>query len=152
MDLNSLDLFFSLPMFGYGQWFISSDFPFTISLKFKSEKYMRIQFLDKSAQRWAVCDKDHVYHLINPEKVIKIVFFDDQSQKKIDGSDLLEVLQKVQQKVKMNISYTSSIDWPNNRYVNVLIDNKNEHRFERSSSGKCYFSELIDYFEHFVLK
>lgn len=146
MLLDELDSFFFMPMFGYGLFTKTSMFPFTMSLKFSSSKYMRIQFLDKSNNRWAVCDNHHVYHIINPERVQKVVFYDDLSGESFEGEQILELMKKVNDKVKMNVSF-EDLQWP--AMVRVDIDNKYEREF-RKNLGKCSFKELMTYFYCFL--
>ena len=146
MFLNELDDFFAMPMFGYGLFTKASVFPFTISLKFSSSKYMRIQFLDKSNDRWCVCDNHHVYHIINPKRVQKVVFYDDLSGESFEGEQILELMEKVNDKVKINVSYEDS-QWP--PFVRVRIDNKYERGFKKEL-GKCSFAKLMTYFYRFL--
>lgn len=151
MNLDDLDLFFALPMFSYGQWFDMSVFPFNISLRFKSRQYMRIQYMDKSGERLCVCDMDHVYHLINPNRIEKVIFFDVQNQKKFKGDEVLNLIDNVNRKMKMNMSYSVPNSTLSNQYVEVSIDNSFSKSFKMSNIGKCYFSDLLLYFKEFTL-
>lgn len=144
MNVNDLDLFFSLPITGYGQWFNACNFPFTISLKFNSSKYMRIMFLDKSNGRWCVCDKNHVYHIINPEKVSQVLFIDYKNQKKINSKDLLKLLKEFKIHGKMEIKYSFPKDIENSKYADVLVDGRPDYRFERHLKT-FEFSQFIEF-------
>lgn len=149
MKLNYLDLFFRLPMFCYGEWFMSSEFPFNISFRFKSRQYIRIQYLDKSGDKLCVCDMNHVYHIINPNRIEKVIFFDIQNQKKFKGEDVISLISDVNKKMKSNISYNVPNDSLNSRYIEVSIDNIFNRTFQRTSIGKCYFSDLLSYLKDF---
>lgn len=149
MELHYLDSIFSTPFFQMGNT-LSGEAPFLINFKYQSSsRYFKSNYFDLSKDKWCIRDMEHEYHLLKPEKIGQVTFYDSQLNRKYEAEYLVNLFLKLNRLVKDNIGIRKQDSWPYRDRV-LSIDNGFERVLALNDSGKLYFKEVIDYINDYV--
>lgn len=149
MELHYLDLIFVTPFFQMGNT-LQGEAPYLINFKYQSSsRYFKSNYFDLSKNKWCIRDMEHEYHLLKPEKIGQVTFYDSQLNFKYEAEYLVSLFSKLNNLVKDNIAIRKQDSWPYRERV-LSIDNGFERTLMLNDSGKLYFKDVIDYIYDFV--
>lgn len=149
MELHYLDLIFSTPFFQLGNT-LQGEAPFFINFKYlSSPRYFKSDYFDLSKDKWCIRDLEHEYHLLKPEKIGQVTFYDSQLNVKYEADYLVDLFSKLNAVVKDNIAISKQDSWP---YLErtLSIDNGFERILTLNEYGKLYFKDIITYLDDYL--
>lgn len=149
MELHYLDPIFIPPLFKMGNT-LNEKAPFLISFKYlSSSRYFKSDYFDLSKDKWCIRDLKHEYHLLKPEKIGQVTFYDSQLSLKYNANYLVDLFSKVTTLVKDDITIHKQNSWPHREQV-LSIDNVFKRSLTTNNLGKFYFKDIVSCLNDFV--